>query len=310
MKKSIVNVPASVQGRLRNLARDRNRPYNELLQYFAIERFLYRLSKSRFEQSFTLKGALMLHVWDGLSSRPTRDIDLSARGDSAVDSQVEIIGECLNLEVPEDGVRFDLESLSASEILIAAKYNGVRLSCNAYIGKARLVVKVDVGFGDVVKPAPVRIVYPSLLDFAEPCLWGYTPEALVAEKFHAMVIRDLNNTRMKDFYDVWSLAVHREFSGLQLMSAIEATFQRRDTKVPGEIPVAFTEAFYGNSMKQIQWAAFLRKARLGQRGLEIAGVCATLQRFLMPPVEAIVRGVVFDQSWVSSGPWRSPAAKQ
>lgn len=304
MKKTLTNISASVRARLLNLAREQGRPYNEILQYYAMERLLHRLSISRFKDLFILKGALMLHFWGGPSARPTRDIDLSARGNPSIDSQMEIIGECLRLELPEDGLRFDLESLVGNEILIASKYNGVRLSCDAYLGNARLVVKIDIGFGDVVKPEPVRIVYPSMLDFAKPQLWGYTAESLIAEKFHAMVIRDLNNTRLKDFYDVWSLAHHREFAGMALAGAIEATFQRRGTKNPMDLPIAFTKEFSENPIKQAQWAAFLRKGRL-EGNLALSEITTVLRGFLMPPIEALADRITFSQNWPPGGPWQS-----
>ena len=184
MKKAITNLAASVHARLLNRAKAEGRPFNELLQYYAMERLLYRLSQSDHAERFVLKGALMLQFW-----------------------------------------------------------GGVRVRCCANLGNARIPLQIDIGFGDVITPGALKVVYPTLLDFAAPRLLGYTPETSIAEKFEAMVILDMANTRLKDFLDIWVLAQGQEFRGDVLANAIKTTFLRRRTPLPQFTPIALTPSF-------------------------------------------------------------------
>ena len=198
------NLPASIHQKLLNLARIENRPLNELLQYYAIERFLYRLGESRHHQNFILKGGQMLKVWNAPSARPTIDIDLLGRTDNSAENLESIVRECCLIE-SDDGVIFDTESVKSEPIRKDAEYQGVRITVKGELGKIRLHLQIDFGFGDAVIPAPIEIELPQLLNAGKPSLLGYTPESSIAEKFQAMVALDLTNTRMKDFYDIWLL---------------------------------------------------------------------------------------------------------
>jgi len=243
LKKRITNVAASVHARLLNRAKAEGRPFNELLQYFAMERSLYRLSRSEHAERFVLKGALMLQFWGGPLSRATKDIDLLGQSAMPVEELVEIIRSCLGVAVDDDGLSFDLQQVAGEEIRLAVNYNGVRIRCHAGLGNACVALQVDVGFGDVITPGAQPIEYPTLLDFDAPRLLGYTPETVIAEKLEAMVVLDMANTRMKDFLDVWILAQGCSFTGQILAQAIEATFHRRRTGLPESTPVALTPAF-------------------------------------------------------------------
>lgn len=223
MKRKPTNMAASVHGRLLNLAKAQARPFNDLLQYYAMERFLYRLSRSAHANRFILKGGLMLQLWGGPLTRSTKDIDLLNRTTADVEALVATVRDCVAVEVADDGIRFDPDSVSGEEIRLAAHYDGVRVRLRAFLGNARVSLQVDVGFGDVVTPAAQHLDYPSLLGFERPRLLGYTPETTIAEKLHAMVALDMANTRMKDFLDLWVLARGRSFSGSVLAQAIHGT---------------------------------------------------------------------------------------
>ncbi|RMG12191.1 MAG: nucleotidyl transferase AbiEii/AbiGii toxin family protein, partial [Deltaproteobacteria bacterium] len=242
MKKKATNLAASVHARLLDRAKAEGRPFNELLQYYAMERFLYRLSRSEHGDRFVLKGALMLQLWGRPVTRATRDIDLLGRGASNVDYLVDVVRSCLALEVEDDGLRFDPECVTGKEIRLAANYDGVRIRCKAQLGNACVSLQIDVGFGDVITPGAQEIEYPVLLDFEAPRLLGYTPESAIAEKFQAMVVLDMANTRMKDFLDIWMLAREHEFAGDVLADAVAATFRRRQTPLPESTPLALTSA--------------------------------------------------------------------
>ena len=274
------NLAASIHQRLLNIARREDRTLNELLQYFAIERFLYRLSRTEYSRTFVLKGAQMMKIWDVPAGRPTMDIDLLGQTGNDIDNLQKIIRECCSVDV-DDGVIFDPETVSAEIIQKAGEYQGVRVMANGLLGKIRLRLQIDVGFGDAIVPGPIEIEFPQLLDLGRPVLLGYTPESAIAEKFHAMVVLDMVNTRMKDFYDIWLLLTTLDLDKAVLSEAIRRTFERRDTPLPDEMPVALTDAFTDDSTKKLQWRAFLRKNRLDAE-LELATVANIIRENLMP----------------------------
>ena len=308
MKKPITNMAASVHARLLKRAKAEGRPFNELLQYYAMERFLYRLSRSTYADRFVLKGALMLQFWGGPLSRATKDIDLLGRPTASVSELVAIVRACIEVDVEDDGLLFDPASVTGEDIRLAANYDGARVRCAGILGNARIALQIDVGFGDIVTPREQAIEYPSLLDLIPPRLLGYTPETAIAEKFQALVVLDMANTRMKDFLDIWVLAQGREFSGAVLAQALDATFRRRRTALPTTTPVALTPPFHSAPAKQAQWRAYLRKGRVQGSVPTLAEVAAQIDRFLMPAVEALVAGAGFDGQWPPSGPWNATPA--
>jgi len=173
----------------------------------------------------------------------------------------------------------------------------------AYLANARINLQIDIGFGDVVKPEAEKINYPTLLDFPSPRVWAYPREAVVAEKFQAMVALGMANTRMKDFYDLWVIASQFSFLEPLLVEAIKATFARRGTQIPIDVPIALSEAFAEDPGKTTQWQAFLRRTGLEERGVELSQVIIELRLFLIPPILAVSKGEALTKSWVDGGPW-------
>ena len=143
-----------------------------------------------------------------------------------------------------------------------------------------------------------------LLDFPAPVLPAYSRESVVAEKFQAMVMLGIANSRMKDFYDLWVLARQFEFHGPLLCQAIRATFERRRTPVPAGAPLALSSEFAQDRGKQTQWRAFIGKGKLDTGGAGLDEVIDFLRDFLMPAAQAIVAGGLLDMAWPASGPWR------
>ena len=250
------NIAASVHQRLLNVARETGRPFNEVLQYFAMERLLYRLSASAHKDSFVLKGALLFRVWDVPDSRATRDIDLLAFLENSPDSIAAIFREVCTIE-GDDGLVFDPDSVDARTIKQDADYEGVRIRFRGSLGKARITMQIDIGFGDKVHPGAVRANYPVILDLPAPALRMYPPETVVAEKAEAMVHLGSLNSRMKDFYDVWRLSQQFDFDNSVLGEAIKQTFDNRGTEV---IPFDELKAeLLGNESLGKQWKAFVEK---------------------------------------------------
>lgn len=245
------NVAASVHQRLLNLARAEGRVFNEVLQRFALERFLYRLGSSRYRSRFILKGAWMLSVWQVPLPRPTRDIDLLGRLASTVENIASAVQGICETSAPADGLYFDTKDLVSERITETANYAGVRVRFVAYLGKARVPMRIDVGFGDPVVPDPSAVQLPALLDFPPPELLGYSRESTIAEKYQAMVYLGMINSRMKDFFDIWLLASHTSFRGPLLAQAIEETFRWRTAPLVLE-SVALSDAFALDSEKEAQ----------------------------------------------------------
>lgn len=256
------HVPASILARLLTLAKQRGDDYSLLLNRFALERLLLRLSSSAHANRFLLKGALLFALWYDTPHRPTRDADLLGFGPDDEANLIATFREIAAMEV-DDGIVFDVTSVKADAIREDNTYGGTRITLVARIGTARCALQIDVGFGDAVTPQPLTLAYPTLLPgFQAPTLRVYPVYTVVAEKYHAMVVLGQANSRMKDFYDLAVIARRTGLDGATLAAAIAATFDRRKTPLPTEAPLALTQAFGTDPTKQRQWQAFLNKNRI------------------------------------------------
>lgn len=297
------NLAASVRQRLLNLARERRADFQLILIQYAIERLLYRLSRSHYERRFLLKGAMLFSLWSDEPFRSTRDVDFLGQGDSDVPTMRKAFEEICGMAVEVDGLEFSVDSIEGEEIRDGQQYRGVRLRFEARLAGARIPIQIDIGFGDVVSPPPEVVDYPVMLDLPAPRLRAYPREVVVAEKFQSMVILGIANSRMKDFFDLWMLACMFEFAGPRLSQAINATFARRKTPLPSDLPLALTQEFYKEAGKEVQWNAFLRKGRLKIQEKDFGKVASLLQEFLMPPTLALANSHRFDAKWPAGEPW-------
>lgn len=293
----------SVQARLVRHAHMLGVDPNLVLTRFAMERFLYRLSRSPHAERFVLKGALLLLVWLGEMLRPTRDADLLGFGDLSDEALARIFREVCAVEVEPDAMAYLGDSIRIAAIRPEDAYGGKRVTLQSRLGPARLRVQVDVGIGDAVTPEPVWLDYPSLLELPRARLRAYQPETAIAEKFHAMVTLGSKNSRMRDFFDIDALAERMSFDGQRLVEALRATFERRGTLAPSGVPLALTPAFAASSEKQAQWAGFLKKNRLSSAPQDLGQVVERLARFLGPVIDAARHGSDVDLVWPPGGPW-------
>ena len=175
------DIAASIRQRLLNEAKRQNRPFQELLQYFAMERFLYRISIHPMSDRFILKGALLMTAWRTAQSRPTVDIDLTARTSNDHEHIRRWILELCGLAVTEEGIVFDSAPLEVLTIKEDADYEGVRVRFDATLGRARVPMQIDVGFGDVVTPSASPLEYPTILPLPAPRLLAYPKETVIGE---------------------------------------------------------------------------------------------------------------------------------
>lgn len=294
---------ASVQARLVRHAKAIGMDPNHVLARFAVERFLYRLSRSQHADRFVLKGALLMLVWLGETIRPTRDADLLGFGDLSPQSLAKILTEVCETNVEPDGLDYLPSSIRVVPIRPEDSYGGLRATLQSRLGNARLLVQVDVGIGDAVTPEPQWLEYPSLLDLPRPRLRAYRPETAIAEKLHAMVVLGEANSRMRDFFDIHALAAHESFDGETLVQALQATFARRRTSLPTVEPVALTAQFANVEGKRAQWASFIRRNRLTSAPATLEVVIAGLAAFVGPVLAAAARGKRFAGKWRPGGPW-------
>lgn len=212
--------------------------------------------------------------------------------------------EICRIEI-DDGIMFQPDTVKAEEIRKEANYAGVRVTLVGLLNGARCPVQLDIGFGDAVVPGPEEVQYPVIFgEMAEPHLRVYPRYTVVAEKLEALVSLGMANSRMKDYFDLWILAKHSDFDGAILSQAVRATFERRNTAIPNDVPIGLTEEFVKDDLKEKQWQAFLRKNALHQAPLET--VVGQLKLFLLPVLDALTAGASHDYPWRAGTGWKMP----
>ena len=244
-------------------------------------------------------------AWADEAHRPTRDLDFTGIGDESPENLGKIISDiCWVENAQDDGLRFDAGMVQMEAIREDQVYQGLRAKFITHLGNLPISVQIDVGFGDIVTPAPEEIDYPTLLDQPAPRIKAYPKESVVAEKLQAMVAIDMPTSRMKDFYDIWTMARIFLFEGAVLAQAIRATFQRRETALPKDVPVALSDEFAQDAGKANQWRAFLWRNELEEGGTSLPQVISDLRDFLLPPLHAAAEERKFDLTWLSGRPWK------
>jgi predicted nucleotidyltransferase component of viral defense system len=293
---------ASIRERLSRGARDRGEDFQLTLQRYAVERLLFRLDRSSYRDRFVLKGAMLYVVWGGKTYRPTRDLDLLSYGAPSGDEVLACFRTLCSLEVSDDGLIFLPDSVRVEEIREEAEYGGIRARVKALLGKVRIDLQVDIGFGDVVVPDPVEVDFPTLLGGPMPRIRAYSPESVIAEKLHAAAVLGDSNSRMKDFYDLFNLSRLFSFKGQAFTKAIEATFERRGTALPASFPIP--SSFFDQDAHARQWRAYLTRNQLAAAPEDFTSVGETMRGFLVEPYDALVAEKEFHGSWSPGGPWR------
>ena len=301
-------VAASVQQKLRNKAKEQKEDVRGLQDRYARERLLYRLSQSAYCDKFVLKGAALFSAWLDKPHRATQDIDLLGLTDNSIPHVEQVFREICRLDVEEDGLEFKEDTVRGERIKEGHAYEGVRIHLDAFFAgtKSRFNLQIDIGFEDKVTPEPEVLQFPTILNFPVPSLKTYPRETVVAEKFQAMVMLGMFNTRLKDFYDLWLLSQEFQFKGDVLCQAIKTTFKWRQTPIPSKTPTALTSEFSEDSDKQKEWKGFLKKWKPTENTKTLSEIVNVLKDFLMPPTLAIAQGETFDKVWLPRGLWQNP----
>jgi len=292
---------------LLNLARSRGIDFNVVLQRYAVERFLYRLSASSEVDRFTLKGATLFRVWDQQELRPTRDVDLLAlEPPDRMGIRASLETVC-GVPCAEDAVLFASATIRLYEIRHDHPYGGVRVRLEGRLGPTRLPLQIDIAFGDVITPERQLRDYPTLLELPAPRVWTYPRETLVAEKFETMVRFGTTNSRVKDIWDIACVARRFPFDGETLRDAIRETFRRRRTAFAADRPAALLPAYYEDLDRDQRWQVLRRRIGHADGPLLLPDAGEELRAFLGPIYDSLVDGRRFGEIWEAGGPWHERA---
>ena len=291
------NLAASVKARLLNISRNEGRDFNRVLLLYMQERFMARLAESEYQDHFILKGGVYLYLRYGSQARPTVDLDLLGRALSPdLDLIASIMQEVAAIGL-EDGVRFDADSVRTARIREEAIYEGVRVKLTAYLESARVPMQIDVGFGDVLTQRPKEFSYPTLLEIGDaqpPAVLVYAIEAVVAEKFQAMVVLGTLNSRFKDFYDLYVISQRERLEAKTLRAVIEKTFERRDTRLE-DAHYLFEPAFATTPALHQGWARLRTANPTLDAPKDFVEVMARIVRLLEPVVMGAVSGTWYPE---------------
>jgi predicted nucleotidyltransferase component of viral defense system len=282
------NISHSVATRLLNLARKGGESYEYILLRYGAERLLYRLSRSDAADRFLLKGASLFLIWNGCHYRPTRDIDLLGYGSPDPLLLTEFFcALCKEDRLNEDGLVFLPDSVHSERIKEGQEYEGVRICLRALLQNARIDLQIDIGFGDLVVPAPTMADFPVLLDAPVPRMRVYPKETAFAEKLQTIVARGLANSRLKDYLDLWVLSLS-DIDKTSLTQAIRSTFHHRGTEVPRELPPGLSLTFAQNPARIKQWMALLQRVDMGSRDTALESVISDLALYVSPLFASIL----------------------
>lgn len=286
MAEATNNSAASVRQRLLNLAREKGRVFDVVLITYGLERLMYRLSITEHRESFVLKGGMLVTLWTGDENRVTRDVDFLGFGDASYERLISVFSNVMS-EPADDGLVYDVKGLTARAIREEQQYGGVRLKTVAHLGKTRIPIVIDIGFGDALSTPDFTVKYPALLDMPAVSIRAYPPASVVAEKFHAIVLLGLVNSRMKDYYDLWAIQASQPIAQNELDEAIHATFERRETAIPTEPPAGLTREFSTDPLKVRQWTTYA--ASIGLADLSLEYVTDSVWTVLGPSCERLRR---------------------
>lgn len=261
-KKEIKNYGKSVRTRLLTVSKESGIPYMTVLVRYFQERLLYRVSQSEFKENFYLKGGALLYAFNQEKARPTKDIDfLGTHISNDRDYIKAVFTKIAEVPCDVDGVSYDVDTIEVIDITQEKKYHGARLTMLAHLDTVLQQISMDIGFGDIVTPGPQDLSYPLLLENLPGVnLLAYSLETVVAEKFEAMISLSVNNSRMKDFYDLYKILNDGNWDSEVLGEAVRNTFANRKTLYIENHPL-FDDEFYSDTSRIARWNGFLKSIK-------------------------------------------------
>ena len=251
----------SVKSRLKKIAQETGRPYQDMLTYYGLERVIYRIAKSDYAEHFVLKGGIFLYaIYDRHYERATTDIDLLARRIGNSSEEMKLVFQTILSQKADDAIVFDIDSVSVENITEFKEYHGLHVSAIGYLDRTKLTVAIDIGFGDIVYPDTVKMDFPVILSSEQLRITAYSLETAIAEKLEAIIHNGYLNSRYKDFYDIYVLSRNNSFQIDTLLAAVTETFKNRKTPMSMNT-AAFGEEFAKDPIHQARWNAFLRRKK-------------------------------------------------
>ena len=217
----------SIKSKIRSLAEKKNLKSQEVLQIYFFERFLERLSKSKYKNNFVIKGGFLISSLIGIENRTTMDMDTTIKGIPLKEEKIkEIVNEIINIDV-DDGIRFEIKDISY--IREEDEYENFRISLIANVGKTKNPMKLDLTTGDAITPREIEYTYPCIFSQEDIKIMAYPLETILAEKYETIIRRNITTTRMRDFYDLYTLYKLKkdEIDYKILKEAIERTSNKR-----------------------------------------------------------------------------------
>lgn len=221
--------PAQIKGRIKNVAKQNGSDPITLLRIYMMERFLERITYSKYKDDFIVKGGILVTSMIGISMRSTMDIDTTIRNfDLTKEETTRIVSEIKDISL-DDHIEFILNDVS--DIMDNMEYPGIRIHMDAKLENLIVPIKIDISTGDVITPREIRYEYPLLLEDKSIQLWSYNLETILAEKIQTILSRGLLNTRMRDFYDITTLfdRYNDQINYNDLLLAFDKTCSKRET---------------------------------------------------------------------------------
>ena len=220
----------SIKGKIRSLAEKKNLKSQEVLQIYFFERFLERLSKSPYKNNFVIKGGFLISSLIGIENRTTMDMDTTVKGIAIKEEKIkEIVEEIININV-DDGIRFEIKDISY--IREEDEYENFRISLIANVGKTKNPMKLDLTTGDAITPREIEYTYPCIFSQEDIKIMAYPLETILAEKYETIIRRNITTTRMRDFYDLYTLyKLKKDQIDYEILKeAIERTSNKRGSQ--------------------------------------------------------------------------------
>ena len=284
----------SVKNRLYNKAKATAKTMQELLIMYCLERTLYRLSISKYSDKFILKGGVLLYaLFDGAYTRTTADVDLLAeKMSNDVLNMYNVFKEILSVNA-DDPIRYDLDSLKVEVITENKKYHGLNVSLLAYLDKTQINISIDIGFDDIIYPSKIKMDYPVILNDDNPSIYVYSLYSCLAEKFEAIVSLGYDNSRLKDFYDIYVIANSFDLKSNELIEAIKATFNHRNT---GYNTIVVFDNDFTNDVMIKRWNSFVKKKK-AMINVSLEDTINIINDLLNPIVASIIHNKDFSKIW-------------
>ena len=253
----MIKSATALKANVKNIANNNSKMAQAYIRLFFMERFLERVSKSRYKEQFILKGGMLVSSMIGMSLRTTMDIDTSIEAlPLSMDKMQEIIDEIINISI-EDNVTFEIVSIET--IMHEFDYPGIRIHMLGHLDKINQPIKIDISTDDVITPKAVEYSYPLMFEKREIALFTYNAETLLAEKMQTILSRGITNTRMRDFYDLYELIQIIDFSWDVYKNAFDKTCEKRKTIYEKEEAIRIMKEVASDSDMENRWGQFRKK---------------------------------------------------